>query len=872
MTPTSPMFLDGIRVLDLSRILAGPLAAQILGDMGASVLKIENPMGGDDTRSWGPPFQAEQAAYFQSCNRNKRSLALDLKSAAGRAELMRLVAAADVCIDNFPPDLRTRLGLDADTLTARNPRLITVNISTFADGTGRETERGYDLALQAESGWIALNGEPEHTGFKVGVAVLDVLTANMASNATLAALFARERTGQAHGVAVSLYQTALYSLVNVASNHLVSGIPTKRWGNAHPNIVPYQAFACRDRSIVIAVGNDRQYTELCTELGLGDPWLTLDNRERSRQRDALVAVIAAATNKHLADDLIVRLRARSVPCAPILRADEALTAPAAKLVAIEHPTRGSVRTVASPIVSTGMRQHHAAPPDLDEGGRDLMSAWLSDAMPPDGYHMSNQAFRRCGHELVDFLARYRERVESMPVRSRCKPGEVRSRLPARAPEHGESFDAMLRDVDEIILPGLTHWQSPNFFAYFPANTSGPSILGELLSAGLGVQGMLWATSPACTELETHVLDWLVDMLGLPARFASTGRGGGVIQDTASSAVLCALLAACERQFQRESATTPDQRHESRRRLVVYASRDAHSSVHKAVKIAGLGVDQLLLIDTDAEQRLDAELLRRRVADDEQAGRTPVFVCATLGTTSTQAVDPIPAIAEVCGENKIWLHVDGAMSGTAALCPEFRHLQAGLEHADSYAFNPHKWMFTNFDCNCMFVADRASLLASLSILPEYLRNAATESGDVIDYRDWHVPLGRRFRALKLWFVIRHYGVEGLRHHIREHVALAAELRELITADSRFVVLGDRTLNLVCLRHVAGDTTTRVLLEAINDSGRAYVSHTTVDGRYVIRICIGQTHTRREHVARLWEQLRGLAPPATQPPGHGASDKS
>ena len=889
MSEPGQTFLDSVRVLDLSRILAGPLAAQMLGDLGAEVLKIENPDGGDDTRAWGPPHQAEQAAYFQSCNRNKSSLALDLKNPSDYDKLIHLVREADVCIDNFPPQLRQRLRVDGHTLLAENPRLVVVNISAFAEATSRADERGYDLALQAESGWIALNGDDTGMGFKVGVAVVDVLTASMASNAALAALFARERSGRGQGVQVSLYQTALFSLVNVASNYLVSGQPTKRWGNAHPNIVPYQAFACRDRNIVIAVGNDRQFAELGLELCLDPKWSGMNNAERSRQREPLVHEISSRASLRDADDLIVRLRARGIPCAPILRADEALRRPEASLVAIEHPRHGTVRTVGSPITGPGMRTQHVAPPALGEGGTDVSRNWLANPRhdkPRRGqgqcqegqgqghsHHMSPQSFRQHGHALVDWLAQYMERVEDLPVQSRCQPGAVRARLPARAPDCGEPFDAMLRDVEDIILPGITHWQSPNFFAYFPANTSGPSILGELLSAGLGVQGMLWATSPACTELETHVLDWLVDMLGLPPRFLSSGAGGGVIQDSASSAVLCALLAARERDQARYQTRDRDQtqgerRHQASRvdakgpthtprTMMVYASREAHSSVQKAVRIAGLRPEQCVLVDTDGQHRLDVTALRARIEADKDAGRCPAFVCATLGSTSSQAVDPLPEIGRLCLEHDIWLHVDGAMTGTAALCPEFRDLQAGLEYADSYTFNPHKWMFTNFDCNCMFVADRVPLLASLSILPEYLRNEPTDSGTVIDYRDWQIPLGRRFRALKLWFVIRHYGVEGLQQHVREHVRLATEFCQWVRDDQRFIVAAEPTLNLVCLRHVAGNDVTRTILERINASGAAFLSHTTLDGRYVIRVCIAQTHTTRRHVANLWTQIQSLA---------------
>ncbi|HSR13086.1 MAG TPA: pyridoxal-dependent decarboxylase, partial [Thermodesulfobacteriota bacterium] len=395
----------------------------------------------------------------------------------------------------------------------------------------------------------------------------------------------------------------------------------------------------------------------------------------------------------------------------------------------------------------------------------------------NGYHMTPDEFRKHGKALIDWIADYYEKVESLPVLSRVKPGEIRGALPQAPPAKGEDFEAVLRDVERIIMPGITHWQSPNFFAFFPANTSGPSILGELLSAGLAVQGMLWATSPACTELETHVLDWLVDMLGLPSHFKSDGPGGGAIQDSASSASLCAILAARERATRFSSNEKGCDG-----RLVAYASSQTHSSVEKGVKVAGLGRGNLRAIDVDETFAMRPALLARRMEEDRRAGLVPCFVCATIGTTSSNAIDPLPEIGGICRREGVWLHVDGAMAGTAALCPEYRHLQKGLELADSYCFNPHKWMFTNFDCDCFYVADRSALIHTLSILPEYLRNQATETGAVIDYRDWHIPLGRRFRSLKLWFVIRHYGVEGLQHHIREHVRLAQQFADWVRNDS------------------------------------------------------------------------------------------
>lgn len=468
------------------------------------------------------------------------------------------------------------------------------------------------------------------------------------------------------------------------------------------------------------------------------------------------------------------------------------------------------------------------------------------------FHMTAEEFRRHGKEVVDWIADYLERVESLPVLSQVKPGEIRASLPAQPPQQGESFRAMLSDIDRLIMPGITHWQSPNFFAFFPANTSAPSILGEMLSAGLGVQGMLWATSPACTELETHVLDWLVDMLDLPAKFKSSSTGGGVIQDTASSAALCALLAARER-----ATDFVINEHGGNGKLIAYTSNQAHSSIEKAVKIAGLGRKNLRLIDVDENFAMQPELLLAQIQNDREQGLIPCFVSATVGTTSSNGLDPLRAIGEICRAQNIWYHVDGAMAGTAALCPEFQHVQDGLELADSYCFNPHKWMFTNFDCDCFYVVDRAALIKTLSILPEYLRNQATESGAVIDYRDWHIPLGRRFRALKLWFVIRHYGVEGLQYHIREHVNLAQQFTRWVMESTNFELAAPAPLNLVCFRHRGGDEINRQILERLNRAGEIYLTHSMLNGKFTLRLCIGQSQTQARHVERAWKLIQAAS---------------
>jgi len=467
----------------------------------------------------------------------------------------------------------------------------------------------------------------------------------------------------------------------------------------------------------------------------------------------------------------------------------------------------------------------------------------------NSFHMTPEEFRRHGHAVVDWIADYYTRIESFPVLSRVEPGEVRASLPPHAPEKGESFEAILGDIEKLILPGITHWQSPNFFAYFPCNASGPAILGDLLSSGFGVQGMLWATSPACTELETHVLDWLVEMLDLPRKFQSSSTGGGVILDSGSSGNLVPLLAARER-----ATNFASNQRGCDGKLVAYASSQTHSSMEKAARVVGIGSDNVRMIDVDEKFAMRPTALARQIESDRRNGLVPCFVCATVGTTSSNAMDPLPEIGRICGEQKLWLHVDAAMSGTAALCPEFRYIHQGLEFADSYCFNPHKWMFTNFDCDCFYVADRAGLIKTLSVLPEYLRNQATESGAVIDYRDWQIPLVRRFRSLKLWFVIRHYGIEGLQHHIRRHVELAQRLVGWINEDERFELAAPAPLNLVCFRHEAGDAANQTLMDRLNRSGDLYFTHTRLNDRLTLRLCVGQTNTEARHVEQAWKRIQ------------------
>jgi aromatic-L-amino-acid decarboxylase len=456
----------------------------------------------------------------------------------------------------------------------------------------------------------------------------------------------------------------------------------------------------------------------------------------------------------------------------------------------------------------------------------------------ESFHMTPDEFRRRGHEAVEWVAAYMERVASLPVAAQVQPGEVLARMPDAAPEDPEPFEALMRDLDEVVLPGITHWQSPGWFAYFPANVSGPSILAELVSAGLGAQGMLWATSPALTEVENRVLDWLVDLMGLPSGWKTQGGpGGGVIQMSASDSTHLVHVVA------RERAGAPADR------LVAYASSQAHSSVERGARVAGYGHVRLVEVDGAFAMRPDA--LLEAIARDRADGLVPAIVTSAIGTTGTGAVDPIAEVAEAA--SGLWHHVDAAWAGSAMICEEHRGAQRGIERADSYTFNPHKWLFTNFDCNVLWVADRAPLIETLSILPPYLRNPASESGAVIDYRDWHVPLGRRFRALKLWWVLRSYGARGLRHHVREHVALAQEIGRRVDAHPALELVAPVSFALVCFRHAGGNDPTDALAAAVNADGSVHVTPSVVDNVHFIRVSVGQTNTTAADVDRLWSVI-------------------
>jgi aromatic-L-amino-acid/L-tryptophan decarboxylase len=467
--------------------------------------------------------------------------------------------------------------------------------------------------------------------------------------------------------------------------------------------------------------------------------------------------------------------------------------------------------------------------------------------------MSPDEFRKHAHSLVEWMAMYLENVEKYPVKPGVKPGEIFNSLPLSPPAEAESFEELMRDLDEKIMPGITHWQSPNFFAYFPANSSPPSVLAEMITATLGAQCMNWETSPAAAELEEKMMIWLREMTGLPEHLE------GVIQDSASTATLAAIITAREKASEFSinedgTGTSPVMR--------VYCSEQAHSSVEKAVKICGIGRKNLVKIGVRNDLSMDPALLLKAIEEDREKGFLPCCVVATIGTTGTTAVDPLRPIGEICSKNNVWLHVDAAMAGTALILPEFRWMIDGKEYIDSFLFNPHKWMFTNFDCTAFFVRDASALIRTFEILPEYLKTRTR--GQVNDYRDWGIPLGRRFRALKLWSVIRLYGTEGLQNKIRDHISYASRLKDMIAAEPDFEILAPVVINVVCFRYSpAGhdekslNSINEKLNHLLNDSGKIFLSHTSVSGKYTLRMVTGQTNVTMKHVEKAWLLIKESA---------------
>ncbi len=461
--------------------------------------------------------------------------------------------------------------------------------------------------------------------------------------------------------------------------------------------------------------------------------------------------------------------------------------------------------------------------------------------------MDTGQFRYWAHELADWMADYFEQVGNFPVKPAVMPGDIKNQLPAQAPEKGEAFDQQFEDFLKIILPGMTHWQHPGFFAYFPASRSAPSVLAEMLTAAMGAQCMIWYTSPAAEELEERCMEWLRGMLALPEAWT------GVIQETASAATLIALLMAREK----ASGFEINQKgFYGRAPMRIYASGQVHSSIPKAVKIAGFGEENLVVIPTDAQFALLPDQLEAAIIRDLEAGLQPLAVVAAMGTTSSTAMDPIAPIGRICKKYGLFLHVDAAYAGAALILPEMRWMAEGMEMADSFVFNPHKWLFVNFDCTAFYVKDKDLLQNTFSILPEYLKTPLDKQ--VNNYRDWGIQLGRRFRALKLWFVLRTYGIEGLQERLREHIRIGQWLKGAVERHPHFELLAPVPLNLVCFRfhppHLQDETELNTLnerlLQKLNESGKILLTQTRLNGKYTLRLVAGQVETRLEDVQVGW----------------------
>ena len=463
-------------------------------------------------------------------------------------------------------------------------------------------------------------------------------------------------------------------------------------------------------------------------------------------------------------------------------------------------------------------------------------------------------FKRHAHEVVEWMARYFEEIENYPVKSKVQPGEIYQELPDKMPEKGENISQMLSDFDNILMKGVSHWQSPKFFAYFPANSSLPSLLAEMMTAAIGAQCMKWETSPAAAELEEKVMAWLKGATGLPEFFQ------GTIQDSASTATLVSLLTAREKftdyrineEGFRDSGT-----------FRIYCSEETHSSIEKGVKIAGFGKENLVKVGVDGHYRLKPDQLDEAIEQDKKQGRVPLCIIATLGTTGSTAIDPLPEIAQIRKKHNLWLHVDAAYAGSALILPEYQWMIEGIEEADTLVFNPHKWLFTNFDCSAYFVKDKQAVVNTFQLVPEYLKTRSDEQAN--NYSDWTIPLGRRFRALKLWFVLRYYGLEGLQQKLRDHIAMAGEMKEWIEQHKNFEMLAPVTMNVLCFRFNPGniDSEEQInrlneqLLHEINHTGEIYMSHTKLAGKYTLRMVIAQTDVEKHHVEEAWKVIKEKA---------------
>ncbi|XP_029445586.1 aromatic-L-amino-acid decarboxylase [Rhinatrema bivittatum] len=471
--------------------------------------------------------------------------------------------------------------------------------------------------------------------------------------------------------------------------------------------------------------------------------------------------------------------------------------------------------------------------------------------------MDSTEFRKTGKEMVDYIADYIEKIEEREVYPDVEPGYLRPLIPDSAPVEPEKFEDVMKDVERVIMPGVTHWHSPYFFAYFPTGNSFPSFLADMLSDAIGCIGFSWAASPACTEMETVMLDWLGKMINLPKQFLAEneGEGGGVIQGTASEATLMALLAAKMKTIKRLQSENPELTEASiLSRLVAYCSDQAHSSVERAGLIGGVKMKK---VPSDDRYTARGAALKQALEEDKDAGFIPFFLCATLGTTPSCAFDSLLELGPVCNEENLWMHVDAAYAGSAFICPEFRHLMSGVEYADSFNFNPHKWLLVNFDCSTMWVKRRADLIGAFKIDPVYLQHENQESGLITDYRHWQIPLGRRFRSLKLWFVLRMYGVKGLQEHIRKHVRLSHEFEDLVRQDERFEICAEVILGLVCFRLKGPNRLSEALLKNVNDSRKIHLVPSHLGETFVLRFVICARTTESSHVRNAWDHITKAA---------------
>ncbi len=465
--------------------------------------------------------------------------------------------------------------------------------------------------------------------------------------------------------------------------------------------------------------------------------------------------------------------------------------------------------------------------------------------------ISIEEFREHAHELVDWMADYYSTIDKFPVKSKIKPGDILKQIPDTAPAQGEPMARIFEDFKDIIMPGITHWQNPKWFAYFQANSSYPSVLAEMLTATLATQCMVWETSPAAAELEEKMMVWLKELMGLPEHFE------GVIQDTASTATLCAFLSAREKASGYEINKKGFNGDENYR---IYCSTETHSSIDKAIRIAGLGDQNLVKVEVDEKLAMNPDTLNEVITKDIKAGKKPLCVVATIGTTGTMAIDPLRKIAEITQKYKIWLHVDAAYAGSAMILPEYRWMIEGLEHADSYVFNPHKWLFTNFDLSAYYVKDKDALIRTFSIMPEYLKTQVDQK--VNNYRDWGIQLGRRFRALKLWFVLRNFGAEELKNRIKKHIDMVQDLIIEIKNDPEFELMTENPLNMICFRFhpvsIKDETTlndmNEKILQKINATGETFLTHTRINDAYVIRLVAGQTYLEQKHLRDVWNLIR------------------